>query len=49
MWGIYSTAGFTIRDGQVPIFAMIDHCSAFCLGIHVAKRGTRFEALEPVR
>ena len=48
MWGIDSTAGFTLRDGQVPIFARIDHCSAFCLGIHVAKRGTRFEALEPV-
>jgi hypothetical protein len=49
MWGIDATAGFTLRDGQVPIFAMIDHCSACCLGIHVAKRGTRFEALEPVR
>jgi transposase InsO family protein len=49
MWGIDATAGFTARDGQVPIFAMIDHCSACCLGIHVARRGTRFEALEPVR
>mgnify|MGYP000058935539 FL=1 len=49
MWGIDATAGFTLRDGQVPIFAMIDHCSACCLGIHVAKRGTRFEALEPMR
>ncbi|GIU76640.1 MAG: hypothetical protein KatS3mg004_3727 [Bryobacteraceae bacterium] len=49
MWGIDATAGFTLRDGQVPIFAMIDHGSARCLGIHVAKRGTRFEALEPLR
>ncbi|GIW56449.1 MAG: hypothetical protein KatS3mg082_2853 [Nitrospiraceae bacterium] len=49
MWGIDSTAAFTLRDAQVPIFAMIDHGSACCLGIHVAKRGTRFEALEPVR
>ncbi|GIU73103.1 MAG: integrase [Bryobacteraceae bacterium] len=49
MWGIDATAGFTLRDGQVAIFAMIDHGSACCLGIHVAKRGTRFEALEPVR
>ena len=31
MWGIDATAGFTLRDGQVPIFAMIDHCSACCL------------------
>jgi transposase InsO family protein len=28
---------------------MVDHYSAYCLGIHAAKRGTRFEALEPVR
>ena len=49
MWGIDATAGYTLREGQVPIFAMIDHCSACCLRIHVARRGTRFEALEPVR
>ncbi|MCX7592148.1 MAG: DDE-type integrase/transposase/recombinase [Kiritimatiellae bacterium] len=49
MWGIDATAGFTLRDGQIPIFAMIDHCSACCLGIRVARRGTRVEALEPVR
>ena len=28
---------------------MIDHCTAECLGIHAARRGTRFEALEPLR
>jgi transposase InsO family protein len=33
----------------VAIFAMVDHYSAYCLSIHAAKRGTRFEALEPVR
>jgi len=49
MWGIDATASFTLRDGQVPILAMIDLCSAYCLGIHGARRGTRFEALEPVR
>ena len=49
MWGIDAKAGFTLRDGQVAIFARIDHCSACCLGIHVARRGTRFEAMEPVR
>jgi len=49
MWGIDATAGFALRDGQVAIFAMIDHGSARCLGIHVAKRGTRFEASELVR
>jgi len=28
---------------------MVDHATAECLGIHVAKRGTRFEALKPIR
>jgi transposase InsO family protein len=27
----------------------VDHCSAECVGIHAARRGTRFEALEPIR
>jgi transposase InsO family protein len=49
MWGIDATAGFTAQDGQLAIFAMVDHDSAYCLGIHTAKRGTRFKALEPVR
>jgi transposase InsO family protein len=49
MWGIDATAGFTAQDGQVAIFAMVDHYSAHCLGIQAAERGTRLEALEPVR
>ncbi|MCS7044186.1 MAG: hypothetical protein NZR01_15480 [Bryobacteraceae bacterium] len=49
MWGIDPTAAFTLRYKQVALFARIDHPSAYCLGIHVARRGTRFEALEPVR
>jgi transposase InsO family protein len=49
MWGIDATAGFTAQDGQLAFFAMVDHYSAYCLGIHAAKRGTRLEALEPVR
>lgn len=47
--GIVVTVGFTLRDGQVLIFALIDHCPACCLGIHVTRRGTRFEKLDPVR
>jgi putative transposase len=27
----------------------VDHCTTECLGIHAARRGTRFEALEPLR
>lgn len=33
----------------MPIFARIDHGPSCCLGIHVAERSTRFEALELVR
>ena len=49
MWGTDATATVTLRDGQVMVFAAIDHCTAECVGIHAAIRGTRFEALEPLR
>jgi len=49
MWGVDATVGFTLDEGRVTIFAMVDHATAECLGIPVARRGTRFEALEPVR
>ena len=49
MWGIDATVGITLAEGRVTIFAMVDHAMAECLGIHVAKRGSRFEALELVR
>ena len=49
VWGTDGTATTTIEDGKVTIFAAIDHYSADCLGIHVVKKGHRFEALEPIR
>lgn len=49
MWGTDMTTTFTRHDGQVAIFLAVDHVSAECVGIHAAKHGTRFEALEPVR
>jgi hypothetical protein len=49
MWGIDAKVGFTVAEGRVTIFAMVDHARAECLGIHLAKRDTGFEALEPVR
>jgi putative transposase len=49
MWGTDMTATFTRHDGQVAIFLAVDHFSAECVGIHAAKHGTRFEALEPLR
>jgi putative transposase len=49
MWGTDMTATFTREDGPAAIFIAVDHCSAECVGIHAAKHGTRFEALEPIR
>lgn len=49
MWGTDATAAVTRAEGAVTIFAAIDHCTAECVGMHVAKRGDRFEALEPLR
>ena len=49
MWGTDMTAAFTTEHGQVAVFVAVDHCSAECTGIHAALRGTRHEALEPIR
>lgn len=49
MWGTDATASSTDAEGAVTIFAAIDHCTAECVGIHAVKKGTRLEALEPIR
>lgn len=49
MWGTDMTTVFTTQEGQAAIFFAVDHCSMECVGIHAAPRGTRFEALEPIR
>jgi putative transposase len=48
MWGTDLTSTLT-GEGQASIFVAVDHCSTECLGIHAARRATRFEALEPLR
>jgi putative transposase len=48
MWGTDLTTTLT-GEGQMAVFVAVDHCSAECVGIHAAKRATRFEALEPIR
>jgi transposase InsO family protein len=48
LWGTDMTGTMT-QEGHAAIFFVIDHCTAECLGIHAARRGTRFEALEPLR
>jgi putative transposase len=48
MWGTDATSVLT-REGNATIFIMVDHCTQECLGLHAARHGTRFEALEVVR
>jgi putative transposase len=48
MWGSDLTSTLT-AEGQASIFVAVDHCSTECIGIHAARRATRFEALEPIR
>ena len=48
MWGTDMTTAWT-SEGQAAVFIAIDHHSAECVGIHAARHGTRFEALEPIR
>jgi transposase InsO family protein len=48
MWGTDMTTAWT-SEGQAAVFIAIDHHGAECVGIHAARHGTRFEALEPIR
>ena len=49
MWGTDMTATVTVGEGAACVFVAVDHCTTECIGLHAAKRGTRFEALEPIR
>jgi len=49
VWATDATATVTVEEGQVTVFVAVDHCTTECVGIHAAKRATRFEALEPIR
>jgi len=49
MWGTDATSTVTVADGAVTVFIGVDHCTLEGIGIHAAKRATRFEALEPIR
>ena len=49
MWGTDMTATVTVAEGAAVVFVAVDHCTAECIGLHAAKRGTRFEALESIR
>lgn len=49
MWGTDATTTMTLDEGTANVFVVIDHCTAECLGLFAAKRGTRWEAIEAMR
>jgi len=48
MWGTDGSRILTQDEGWVWVFAAVEHWNSECIGWHVSKRGTRFQALEPV-
>ncbi len=48
MWGTDATSAWTRLEGTATIFVAVDHYGPDCVGIHAARPGTRFEALEPL-
>jgi putative transposase len=49
MWDTDAACSVTTLKGQVTVFSAVDHATSACVGIHAAKVGNRFEALEPIR
>ena len=48
MWGTDATQVHTRREGVATVFVAVDHFVGDVVGIHAARPGTRFEALEPI-
>jgi putative transposase len=48
MWGTDGSRILTRDEGWVWLFAAVEHWNAECVGWHVSKPGTRFQALEPI-
>jgi putative transposase len=48
MWATDATQVTTVEDGKVWLFGVAEHWNAELLGWHVAKRGTRHEAIQAV-
>ena len=49
LWGTDATRFYTRRNGWCWFFGAIDHCVGDVVGWHVAKKGDRWAALEPIR
>jgi len=48
VWGTDGTKVFTLDEGWVWVFVAVEHWNAECVGWHVAKRGDRYAALDPL-
>lgn len=48
MWGTDGIRIQTMDEGWAWVFSAVDHFDACCVGIHVAKIGSRFAALQPI-
>ena len=46
MWATDATQVTTVEDGKVWRFGVVEHWNAEIMGWHVAKHGTRFEAIQ---
>lgn len=49
LWGTDATSWLTTAESTATVFIAVDDCTQECVGIHAARPGTRFEALEPLR
>src|SRR5260370_30646242 len=47
VWARDHTMTATLADGHVTVFVASHPCTTECVGLHAAKKATRFEALEP--
>ena len=48
-WGTDMTTTVTGGEGTACVFVAVDHCATKCVGLHAAKSGNCFGALEPLR
>jgi len=46
MWATDATQITTVEDGKVWLFGVVEHWNAEIMGWHVAKHGTRYEAIQ---
>ena len=48
IWGTDGARFETVEEGWAWVFVAVEHWNAECVGAHVAKKGDRFAALEPI-